>query len=60
MWSSWRPDFGNPEAEALTRQADRLARRLEVGGTPSFYLVRGGGQPEPVEIDNLDEALAGG
>ncbi len=53
-------DFGNPEAEALTRQAERLGRRLQVDGTPSFYLVRDGGRPEPVEIDNLDEALGSG
>jgi protein-disulfide isomerase len=53
-------DFGNPEAEALTRQAERLGRRLGVEGTPSFYLARGGGPPEPIEVENLDEALAGG
>jgi protein-disulfide isomerase len=51
-------DFGNPRAEALTREAERMARRLEVGGTPSFYLVRDGGEPEPIEIDQLGEALA--
>jgi protein-disulfide isomerase len=53
-------DFGNPEAEALTRQADRLGRQLGVEGTPSFYLVRDGGEPEPIEIDQLGEALGGG
>jgi protein-disulfide isomerase len=53
-------DLDSQEAEALTRQADRLGRRLQVGGTPSFYLVRDGGQPEPIEIENLGEALAGG
>jgi protein-disulfide isomerase len=51
-------DFGNPRAEALTREAERMARQLEVPGTPAFYLVREGGEPEPVEIDQLDEALA--
>ena len=51
-------DFGNPRAEALTREAERMAKRLEVPGTPAFYLVRDGGQPEPIEIDQLDEALA--
>lgn len=51
-------DLGNPQAEALAREAERLGRRLEVGGTPSFYLVRDGGTPEPIEIDQLDEALA--
>jgi protein-disulfide isomerase len=53
-------DFANPEAEALTRQAERLGRRLQVEGTPAFYLARGSGPPEPVEIDALDEALGGG
>jgi protein-disulfide isomerase len=53
-------DFGDPEAETLTRQAERFGRRLQVDGTPSFYLVRDGGPPEPVEIDGLDEALEGG
>ena len=53
-------DFGNPDAEALTRQAERLGRRLQVEGTPAFYLARGSGPPEPVEIDALDEALGGG
>jgi protein-disulfide isomerase len=53
-------DFANPEAEALARQAERLGRRLQVDGTPSFYLVRDGGEPEPIEIDNLGEALGSG
>jgi len=52
-------DFANPEAEALTRQAERLGRRLQVDGTPSFHLVRDGGEPEQIEIDQLDEALGG-
>jgi protein-disulfide isomerase len=53
-------DFASPQAEALTRQAERLGRQLAVSGTPSFYLVRDGGQPEPIEIDALGEALEGG
>jgi protein-disulfide isomerase len=55
-----RADVGSPRAEALTRQAERLATRLGVEGTPSFYLVRDGGRPEPVEIEDLGEALGGG
>jgi protein-disulfide isomerase len=51
-------DLGNPQVEALTQEAEQLGRRLDVGGTPSFYLVQGGGAPEPIEIDQLDEALA--
>jgi protein-disulfide isomerase len=53
-------DFGNPEAEALTRQAERLGRRLQVDGTPSFYLARDGGEPEPIDIEGLEAALGGG
>jgi protein-disulfide isomerase len=52
-------DFGSQEAEVLTRKAERMARRLQVEGTPAFYLARGGGQPEPIEIDALGEALGG-
>jgi protein-disulfide isomerase len=53
-------DFGSQEVEVLTREAERMARRLQVEGTPAFYLARGGGQPEPIEIDALGEALGGG
>jgi protein-disulfide isomerase len=53
-------DYASPQAEALTRQAERLGQQLAVSGTPSFYLVRDGGQPEPIEIDALGEALEGG
>jgi protein-disulfide isomerase len=53
-------DLSSQEAEALTRQAERLARRLGVDGTPSFYLVRAGREPEPIEIDALGEALGSG
>jgi protein-disulfide isomerase len=53
-------DFASPRAEALTRQAERLGRQLGVSGTPSFYLARDGGQPQPIEIDALGEALGGG
>ena len=53
-------DFGSQEAEALTRQAERLSRQLGVEGTPAFYLVRDGGEAEQIEIDALGEALGGG
>jgi protein-disulfide isomerase len=53
-------DLGSRQAESLARQAERLARRLGVDGTPSFYLVRDGGEPEPIEIGALGEALGGG
>jgi protein-disulfide isomerase len=53
-------DLGGQEAEALTREAERMARRLGVEGTPSFYLVQDGGEPEPIEIDALGDELGGG
>jgi protein-disulfide isomerase len=53
-------DYAGPEAEALSRQAERLGRQLGVDGTPSFYLVRDGREPEEIEIDALGEALGGG
>ncbi len=53
-------DFGSQQAEELTREAERMARRLRVEGTPAFYLARDGGEPEPIEIDALGEALGGG
>jgi protein-disulfide isomerase len=53
-------DFGSQEVQALSREAERLAQRLGVEGTPAFYLVRDGGEPEQIEIDALGEALGGG
>jgi protein-disulfide isomerase len=53
-------DYASQPAEALSRQAERLAGRLGVEGTPDFHLVRDGGQPEAIEIDALGEALGGG
>jgi protein-disulfide isomerase len=55
-----RAEFGSPRTEALTRQAERLAGQLGVEGTPSFYLVQDGGEPEPIEIGDLPEALGDG
>jgi protein-disulfide isomerase len=53
-------DLGTPPANALNREAERLATRLRVQGTPSFYLVRDGGSPEPVDIGDLGQALGEG
>ena len=53
-------DLDSRQAQSLSRQAERLARQLGGEGTPSFYLVRDGGEPEPIEIDQLGEALGGG
>jgi protein-disulfide isomerase len=53
-------DFGSQEAEALTREAEQMARRLQVEGTPAFYLARDGGELQQIEINALGEALGGG
>jgi protein-disulfide isomerase len=53
-------DYAGPQAEALTRHAEQFSQRLEVSGTPAFYLFRDGRRPEPIEIDALGEALEGG
>jgi protein-disulfide isomerase len=53
-------DISSPQATSLNRQAERLARQLGVEGTPSFYLVRDGGSPEPIDIADLGQALGDG
>ena len=58
--SQLQGDIGSPQATALDRQAERLANQLGVEGTPSFYLARGGGTPEPIDIADLGQALGGG
>jgi protein-disulfide isomerase len=52
-------DLGSPEVRALSREADTLGEELQVPGTPAFFLVRDGGEPEPIEIDDLGDALEG-
>jgi protein-disulfide isomerase len=62
-------DIDSPPANRLVRQAARQAEELGVDGTPSFFLVRGGEAPRPLELSSLDadsftlaldEALGGG
>jgi protein-disulfide isomerase len=47
-------DLDSPAATRLLRQADRQAKALGVTGTPSFFLVRRGAMPEPLEVSSLD------
>jgi protein-disulfide isomerase len=47
-------DLDSPAAARLIRQAKRQADALGVQGTPSFYIVRGSGRPEPLEVSSLD------
>jgi protein-disulfide isomerase len=51
-----RQDLNTPTAQRLIRQAQRQSSRLGVEGTPSFYLQRGDGRPEPFEVPSLDAA----
>jgi protein-disulfide isomerase len=53
-------DLRSPRVGRLNREAERLANRLGVEGTPSFYLVRDGGSPEPIDIGDLGQALGEG
>jgi protein-disulfide isomerase len=53
-------DIGTPQANALSREAERLAGQLGVEGTPSFYLARDGGAPQPIDIADLGQALGDG
>jgi protein-disulfide isomerase len=47
-------DLDSPAATRLLRQADRQAKALGVTGTPSFFIVRRGAMPEPLEVSSLD------
>jgi protein-disulfide isomerase len=47
-------DLDSPAARRLIQQADRQSNRLGVEGTPSFYLRRAGGRPEPLEVTSLE------
>jgi protein-disulfide isomerase len=47
-------DLDRPPAQALIRQAERKGNRLSVSGTPSFFVRKGKGQPQPLELSALD------
>ncbi len=51
-----RQDLDTPPAQRLIRQAELLSNRLGVEGTPTFYLQRGDGPPEPFEVQSLEAA----
>jgi protein-disulfide isomerase len=53
-------DLRSPQVRELDGEAERLAEELGVEGTPSFYLSRDGGQPEPIDVADLGDALGGG
>jgi protein-disulfide isomerase len=47
-------ELDSPAATRLLRKADRQAKALGVTGTPSFFIVRRGAMPEPLEVSSLD------
>jgi protein-disulfide isomerase len=47
-------DLDSPPAQRLIEQADRLSTRFGVEGTPSFFLRRGDGRPQPLEVSSLE------
>jgi protein-disulfide isomerase len=47
-------DLDAPPAQALIRQAARKADRLGVSGTPSFFVQKGKGQAQSLELSALD------
>jgi protein-disulfide isomerase len=47
-------DAGTPAAQDAVQEAGTRADDLGVEGTPSFYLQRGDGEPEPFEVSALD------
>jgi protein-disulfide isomerase len=47
-------DLDSAPARALIRQAERQANRLGVTGTPAFFVRRGNGPPQPLELSSLD------
>ncbi len=49
-------DLDTPAARALIRQAERQATQLGVSGTPSFFVQKGNGAPQPLELSSLDAA----
>ena len=49
-------ELDSPRAQATIRQAERQASRLGVEGTPSFFIRRGNGAPQPLELSSLGAA----
>ncbi len=47
-------DYGTPGAQRIVGQAAAQGEQLDVQGTPSFFIARGNGQPQPLEVQSLD------
>ena len=47
-------DLDSPPARRLIRAAERQATRLGVSGTPTFFVQKGNGAPQQLELSALD------
>jgi protein-disulfide isomerase len=47
-------DLDSPSAERLIRAAERQATRLGVSATPTFFLQKGSGAPQQLQLSALD------
>jgi protein-disulfide isomerase len=47
-------DLDTPAAQQLIRQAERQANALGVSGTPTFFIQKGSGAPQQLELSSLD------
>jgi protein-disulfide isomerase len=47
-------DLDSPPAQKLIRQAERQANQLGVSGTPTFFIQKGNGAPQQLQLSSLD------
>jgi protein-disulfide isomerase len=47
-------DLDSPPAQQLIRQAERQANQLGVSGTPTFFVQKGNGAPQQLQLSSLD------
>ena len=47
-------DLSKPPAQRLIRQAERQANQLGVSGTPTFFIQKGNGAPQQLQLSSLD------
>jgi protein-disulfide isomerase len=47
-------DLDSPPAQRLIRQAERQANALGVSGTPTFFVQKGSGAPQQLQLSSLD------
>jgi protein-disulfide isomerase len=47
-------DLDTPPAQRLIRQAEHQANQLGVSGTPTFFIQKGNGAPQQLQLSSLD------